>query len=95
MEAASFKLPAVNIGIRQSGRERARNVLDCAANRVEIVNAIHKAISGPFRASLSDLKNPYGDGHAAEKIADILSSVISSESLLAKAPSPIHFSAVA
>jgi UDP-N-acetylglucosamine 2-epimerase (non-hydrolysing)/GDP/UDP-N,N'-diacetylbacillosamine 2-epimerase (hydrolysing) len=95
MEAASFKLPAVNIGIRQNGRERARNVLNCAANRVEIVNAIHKAISGPFRASLSDLKNPYGDGHAAEKIADILSSVISSESLLAKAPSPIHFSAVA
>jgi UDP-hydrolysing UDP-N-acetyl-D-glucosamine 2-epimerase len=95
MEAASFKLPAVNIGIRQNGRERARNVLDCAANRAEIANAISKALSGPFRASLGDLKNPYGDGHAAEKIADILSSVISSESLLAKAPSPIHLSAAA
>lgn len=95
MEAASFKLPAVNVGIRQSGRERGRNVLDCAANRAEIVNAIHKAMSEPFRASLGDLKNPYGDGHAAEKIADVLSSVICSESLLAKAPSPIHFSAAA
>jgi UDP-N-acetylglucosamine 2-epimerase (non-hydrolysing)/GDP/UDP-N,N'-diacetylbacillosamine 2-epimerase (hydrolysing) len=95
MEAASFKLPAVNIGIRQNGRERARNVLDCIANRAAIVNSIHNAMLGPFRASLSDLKNPYGDGHAAEKIADILSSVISSESLLAKAPSPIHFSAAA
>jgi len=95
MEAASFKLPAVNVGIRQNGRERGRNVLDCAANRVEIVNAIHKAMSNPFRASLRDLKNPYGDGHAAEKIADILSSAICSESLLAKAPSPIHLSAAA
>jgi UDP-hydrolysing UDP-N-acetyl-D-glucosamine 2-epimerase len=95
MEAASFKLPAVNVGIRQNGRERGRNVLDCAANRAEIVNAIGKAMSGPFRASLSDLKNPYGDGHAAERIADILSSADLSESLLAKAPSPIHLSAAA
>jgi UDP-hydrolysing UDP-N-acetyl-D-glucosamine 2-epimerase len=95
MEAASFKLPAVNVGIRQNGRERGRNVLDCAATRTEIVNAIHKALSRHFRASLGDLKNPYGDGHAAEKIADVLSSVDFSESLLAKAPSTIHFSAAA
>jgi UDP-hydrolysing UDP-N-acetyl-D-glucosamine 2-epimerase len=95
MEAASFKLPAVNVGIRQSGRERGRNVLDCGADRAEIVNAIHKALSAPFRASLSDLKNPYGDGHAAEKIANILSSAIVSESLLTKAPSSIHLSAAA
>ena len=95
MEAASFKLPAVNVGIRQNGRERGRNVLDCAANRAEIVDAIHKALTAGFRASLADLKNPYGDGHAAEKIVDVLSSVIFSESLLAKAPSSIHLSAVA
>lgn len=95
MEAASFKLPAVNVGIRQNGRERGKNVLDCAANRFEVVNAIHKALSDPFKASLSDLKNPYGDGHAAEKIADILNSVIFSETLLAKAPSPIYLSAAA
>jgi UDP-hydrolysing UDP-N-acetyl-D-glucosamine 2-epimerase len=95
MEAASFKLPAVNVGIRQDGRERGRNVLGCAANRAEIVKAIHKALSGHFRASLGDLKNPYGDGHAAEKIADILGSAACSESLLAKAPSSIHLSAAA
>ena len=28
MEAASFALPVVNVGFRQKGRERARNVLD-------------------------------------------------------------------
>jgi UDP-N-acetylglucosamine 2-epimerase (non-hydrolysing)/GDP/UDP-N,N'-diacetylbacillosamine 2-epimerase (hydrolysing) len=95
MEAASFKLPVVNVGIRQNGRERGRNVLDCAANRAEIVNAIRKALSAPFRASLIDLKNPYGDGHAAEKIADILSAATCSQSLLAKAPSPIHLSTAA
>ena len=32
MESASFALPTVNVGIRQQGRERARNVLDADAN---------------------------------------------------------------
>jgi len=95
MEAASFKLPVVNVGIRQNGRERGKNVLDSPPDRAGIVNAIRKAMSDPFRALLRELKNPYGDGHAAEKIADILSSAASSESLLAKAPSSIHFSVAA
>jgi UDP-N-acetylglucosamine 2-epimerase (non-hydrolysing)/GDP/UDP-N,N'-diacetylbacillosamine 2-epimerase (hydrolysing) len=90
MEAASFKLPVVNVGIRQKGRERGSNVLDCAADRAAIRSAIDKARSGAFRASLSNLKNPYGDGHAGERIADILSSADLSEALLEKAPSAIH-----
>ena len=32
MEAASFALPVVNVGLRQYGRERARNVLDAEPN---------------------------------------------------------------
>lgn len=95
MESASFRLPAVNVGIRQNGRERGRNVLDCAADRAEIRNAIAKALSCTFRASLCDLENPYGDGHAAEKIAGILSSADLSASLLAKAPSAIRLSTAA
>ena len=90
MESASFKLPAVNVGIRQDGRERGKNVVDCAADRREISKAIATALSASFRNSLSDLRNPYGDGHSAEKIAEILSAVDLSESLLAKAPAPIR-----
>src|SRR5215470_7040678 len=89
MEAASFKLPVVNVGLRQEGRERGRNVLDCGANRQEIETAILLALSPGFRASLSGLKNPYGDGHSAEKIAEILTSVQLCESLLIKQPAPI------
>ena len=88
MEAASFKLPVVNVGIRQKGRERGANVLDCAANRDEIERAIHVALSSNFRASLHDIKNPYGDGHSSEKIAQILSTIPLSESLLMKEPAP-------
>ncbi len=90
MEAASFKLPAVNIGIRQNGREHGKNVVDCAAERNEIASAIGLALSDSFRASLHNLTNPYGDGHSAEKIAEVLSTVDLSPSLLAKAPSRIH-----
>ncbi len=89
MEAASFKLPVVNIGVRQKGRERGKNVVDSAARRSEILAAIRKALSPSFRSSLGDLKNPYGDGHASEKIAEILSTVDLSELLLAKAAAPI------
>ncbi len=89
MEAASFKLPVVNVGIRQKGRERGNNVLDCAADRDEIERAIHIALSGNFRASLHGLRNPYGDGHSSEKIAQILSTIPLSESLLMKEPAPI------
>lgn len=90
MEAASFKLPVVNVGRRQQGRERAGNVLDCSHESTEIENAIRVALSGTFRASLGNLVNRYGDGHSAEKITRVLTTLPLSESLLMKAPAPIR-----
>lgn len=75
IEAASFALPVVNIGSRQRGRLRAGNVLDCGYERQQIAAAIEKAVSAPFRESLADLTNPYGDGQAAERIVSVLRSV--------------------
>ena len=40
MEAASFALPAVNVGMRQQGRERARNMIDAPAETAAILAAI-------------------------------------------------------
>ena len=89
MEAASFKLPVVNVGLRQRGRERARNVLDCKAERGEIENAIALGLSQAFRASLTNMVNPYGDGHSAEKITQVVMEVRLTESLRIKEPVPI------
>jgi UDP-hydrolysing UDP-N-acetyl-D-glucosamine 2-epimerase len=72
VEAPSFKLPVVNIGNRQRGRLRAANVIDCPTESEAISVAIGRAVSSDFRAGLSDLVNPYGDGHAAERIVRIL-----------------------
>jgi UDP-N-acetylglucosamine 2-epimerase (non-hydrolysing)/GDP/UDP-N,N'-diacetylbacillosamine 2-epimerase (hydrolysing) len=90
MESASFKLPTVNVGKRQDGRETGRNVLHCAADQSDIGRAIRTALSPHFRSSLEGLQNPYGDGHSAEKIADILSNIDAMSVLLAKASAPLR-----
>ena len=86
MEAASFALPVVNIGIRQQGRERARNVIDTDADEQAIVQAIGQARDPEFRETLQGMENPYGNGHAAETIVRVLTGVPLSERLLMKFP---------
>lgn len=75
MEAASFALPVVNIGLRQYGRERARNILDAEPAVASILDKVAIAQSKEFRESLYGMANPYGDGHAAKRIVDVLTSV--------------------
>ncbi|HEX8922370.1 MAG TPA: UDP-N-acetylglucosamine 2-epimerase, partial [Pyrinomonadaceae bacterium] len=84
IEAASFKLPVVNIGNRQKGRARGRNVIDVGGKREEILAGIEKALAADFRASLFDLANPYGDGTAAAKIVRQLKEVTIDQRLLVK-----------
>jgi len=84
MEAASFALPTVNIGMRQQGRERARNVLDAAADKFAILGAIETVRTAEFRQSLVGLVNPYGEGYAAENIVEVLTAVPLTPELLLK-----------
>ena len=91
MEAASFALPTVNIGMRQQGRERARNVLDAVADRVAIRKAMGIARSAEFRALLAGMANPYGEGRASEKIVEVLTSVPLGKELLVKRHQPLPF----
>jgi UDP-N-acetylglucosamine 2-epimerase (non-hydrolysing)/GDP/UDP-N,N'-diacetylbacillosamine 2-epimerase (hydrolysing) len=89
METPSFALPAVNIGERQRGRERAANIIDATANRDEIIAAVKRARSQPFRESLSGMNNPYGEGAASEKILEVLTNAPLGEKLLIKRAMPI------
>jgi UDP-hydrolysing UDP-N-acetyl-D-glucosamine 2-epimerase len=84
MESGSFALPTVNVGARQQGRERAGNVIDAAPERDAILRAVRKAQSAEFRGSLAGMDNPYGDGHASEKIVQVLCNVLLSQDLLVK-----------
>jgi UDP-N-acetylglucosamine 2-epimerase len=88
MEAASFGLPVVNVGMRQQGRERPRNVIDVTADANAISDALKQALDPAFRAELRGMVNPYGDGTAAEIIARVLAET-PLERLLIKEPAPI------
>ena len=87
MEAASFALPVVNVGMRQQGRERARNTIDAPAGTAAISAALKRALDPAFRLSLAGMTNPYGDGTAAETIVRVLAT-IPLEGLLMKQPAP-------
>jgi len=85
VEAPSFKLPVINIGNRQKGRERSINVIDVPHDKNMIIKAIKKALfDKKFREQLKKCKNPYGDGHASERIVKILSSIKLGNRLLQK-----------
>ena len=73
IEAPSFHLPAVNIGTRQEGRERAGNVIETGYIESEIAAALKKALSDKdFLESVRHCKNPYGKGDSSKKIVDLL-----------------------
>ncbi|HEX4538488.1 MAG TPA: UDP-N-acetylglucosamine 2-epimerase [Candidatus Acidoferrum sp.] len=84
MESASFALPTVNVGLRQQGRERPRNVLDADADANSILHAIDRARTREFRESLAGMANPYGEGCASETIVRVLTTVPLSQTLLVK-----------
>lgn len=86
IESASFRLPVVNIGDRQSGRYKPANVIDCDCSKEAILGALKRAQSSDFRDSIDIIKNPYGDGNTAGRIIRILKTVDLSnkESLLKK-----------
>ena len=71
-ECSYLGVPAVNIGPRQSGRDRGANVVDVPHERQAILAAILKQFEWP-RAIGKD--HTYGDGSAGEKIANTLCKV--------------------
>lgn len=84
IEAASFALPAINVGIRQQGRERGRNVLDAEPEARAILEKVEIARSAEFRQSLRSMANLYGDGCASQRVVSVLASVPLGEELLMK-----------
>jgi UDP-hydrolysing UDP-N-acetyl-D-glucosamine 2-epimerase len=69
IEAAVLRVPAVDIGARQAGRERSGNVVSAQSESPEHIRAALDVAAGIER---SDITHPYGDGHAGERIAALL-----------------------
>ena len=71
-EVPSFKKGTINIGDRQRGRLQVDSIINCEPNRESIMAALEKLYSKYFQAGLSQVRNPYGEGGASEKIISIL-----------------------
>jgi len=81
IESASFGTPVVNVGSRQRLRQRNANIFDCEVDTVSIAKAVRGALAhGRFPPA-----NVYGDGHAGERIARLLSGLPLPRQLLDKA----------
>lgn len=74
LEAPSFGIGTVNIGDRQRGRLMASSVINCEPTRGAIKIAIDTLYSEGFQRQLGNVRNPYGDGGASEKIVNVLES---------------------
>ena len=73
MEAPSYKLPVINLGVRQNGRQQADNILNVEHDKNLIKDAIEKSLyDNEFINQVNNCINPYGDGKTGKRIADIL-----------------------
>jgi UDP-hydrolysing UDP-N-acetyl-D-glucosamine 2-epimerase len=84
VEAASFGKPVVNVGTRQDGKLHPPNVITVGYAVEDISAGIQKALSPTFQRSIQGIKNPYGDGKAGERIAQVLGAIPIDEKLLRK-----------
>ena len=84
VEAPSLKLPVVNVGSRQQGRLRAANVIDVEARPDAVAAGLRRALDPAFRRALAALVNPYGDGHAAERMVRVLAETPLEDNLVRK-----------
>jgi UDP-N-acetylglucosamine 2-epimerase (non-hydrolysing)/GDP/UDP-N,N'-diacetylbacillosamine 2-epimerase (hydrolysing) len=76
IESAAFRLPVINIGTRQEGRERSQNIIDVPYEKKKIKKAIEKALyDKDFQKKIRKCKSPFGYGRASERIVKVLSKI--------------------
>lgn len=85
IEAPTFRIPVINIGSRQQGRERSDNIIDVKPDKEEILKTIDFALNDKkFQTKLKKCKNKFGDGKASSRITKIFKDIEISEKLIQK-----------
>ena len=75
VEAPSIPTATINIGDRQKGRIQAESIINCNANKEEIVSAFQKVKSEEFRKKIENVINPYGNGTTSNQIMKIFKTL--------------------
>jgi GDP/UDP-N,N'-diacetylbacillosamine 2-epimerase (hydrolysing) len=85
LEAPFLKLPAVNVGFRQTNRHHAENVFFVPAQREKIVQQMRAILNDDeLQNSIRQCSNPFGDGHTGRRVADLLAATPVDSKLLNK-----------
>ncbi len=84
IEAASFRVPVINIGSRQKGRERSDNIVDISENKDELIQAIEHVQGREFQQSLNTLTNVYGRKDTSLNIVRRIKELVKNERLIQK-----------
>jgi UDP-N-acetylglucosamine 2-epimerase (non-hydrolysing)/GDP/UDP-N,N'-diacetylbacillosamine 2-epimerase (hydrolysing) len=79
-EVPSLRVPTVNIGNRQAGRLQASSVFNTPAD----AGSIAETLACAFAADVSQVTNPYGDGHSSARIVRVLEAQTDARALLQK-----------
>jgi len=76
MEAPFLHVPTINIGTRQTGRLKAKSVIDAIYTKQAIKKAIQKAMTDKnFLEAVKKQKSQYGNGCSSKKIVKILEKI--------------------
>lgn len=71
-ETPEFRKPTINLGLRQEGRIRAKNIIDCDITRQDFKKALKKIYDTNFLKTLKNMTNPYSSDHPSQKIKNII-----------------------
>lgn len=85
IEAPTLKIPVINVGHRQQGRDRSDNIIDVKPTKEDILEGI-KIVqeNDAFREKIKNVKNKFGEGNATKKIIEILKNIEINEDLIRK-----------
>ena len=81
IEAGLFGLPVINVGDRQTGRERGRNVTDAQSDVEAVASALDCLGPQPRKFGFW---SPYGDGRSGPRVGDLLRSLPDYRTLMRK-----------
>src|SRR3989304_3498427 len=85
IESASFGVPIVKFGGRQSDRQRGLNFLNVGYDRNKIKRAMKKSLfDTAYLKTLKKIKNPWGDGKTGQRVMKTLENIKIDSKLLNK-----------
>lgn len=89
IEAATAKLPVINIGERQKGRLCGVNVVFTGGDMASITQALSQLQTSAFKEQMNVLLNPYGEGRSASIAASLLKNT-DFNAVVMKSEDPLH-----